>query len=251
LFFEGELKDAWRKKRMESKINELKSHYIICGAGDVGTTIINCFRDSEVNYVVVEENEKRVEELDKLGILVVLGNATHEDTLQKAGIKNAKGIVCTLPPDAENVFIVLTAKEMNDDIYIVSKAVEKSAHRKLLKAGANKTISPNEIGGQRMATLILRPAVISFLDVITRAGDVTLDLEEVVISSNSCLVGMKLFEAKIPEQTGLSILALKKKDSATFKFNPSSNEILNDGDTMVVLGAKEKVELVRTMVNIK
>ncbi|NLY81387.1 MAG: TrkA family potassium uptake protein [Clostridiales bacterium] len=218
--------------------------------GEVGLTVINCFLDSSIDFVVVEENEKRFEELDNRGILVVLGNATHEDTLQKAGIENAKGIVCTLPTDAENVFIVLTAKEMKDDIYIVSKAIDKSAHRKLLKAGANKTISPNEIGGQRIAALILRPAVISFLDVITRAGDVILDLEEVIISSHSNLVGMKLFEAKIPEQTGLSILALKKKDTTTFKFNPSSNEILNDGDTMVVLGEKEQVEKLRTMVNI-
>ena len=251
LFFEGELKEAWRKKRMESKINELKDHYIVCGAGDVGRTVIKCFRDSAVNFVVIEENEKRVEELGQAGILTILGNATHEDILQKAGIANAKGIVCGLPTDAENVFIVLTARQMNDDIYIVSKATEQSAHKKLLKAGADKTISPNEIGGQRIAALIIRPSVISFLDVITRAGDVTLDLEEVVISPHSSLVGKRLFEAKIPEQTGLIILALKEKGERNFKFNPSSNEMLNDGDTMVVLGTNEQVDQLSAMVNIK
>ena len=179
-----------------------------------------------------------------------MGEAKHEDILQKAGIEKAKGILCSLSTDAENVFTVLTARQMNEDIYIVSKAIEQSAHNKLLKAGANKTISPNEIGGQRIAAHIVRPSVVSFLDVITRAGDVTLDLEEVVISSHSSFIGKKLFEAKIPEQTGLIILALKRKGDVNFKFNPSSNEILNDGDTMVVLGTNEQVNQLREMVNL-
>lgn len=250
LFFEGQLKDAWRRKRMESKINELKDHYIVCGAGDVSRTVINCFRENSVNFVVIEENEKRVAELAQQGVLTILGNAEKEDILERAGIKKAKGIVCGLPTDAENVFTVLTARQMNKEINIVSKAIEQSAHSKLLKAGADKTISPNEIGGQRIAALLIRPAVISFLDVITRAGDVTLDLEEVVISQHSQLAGMKLLEAKIPEQTGLVILALRRKGEENFKFNPSSNEVLNIGDTMVVLGTNEQVDHLNAMVNV-
>jgi len=250
LFFEGELRTAWRKKRMETKIQEIKDHYIVCGAGEVGRTVIKSLREIGSNFVVIEGNEKRVEELEQIGILSVWGNATHEDILQKAGIKVAKGIVCTLSTDAENVFAVLTARQMNDEIYIVSKAVEPTAHNKLLKAGANKTLSPNEIGGQRIAAFLTRPSVISFLDVITRAGDVTLDLEEVIISPHSSIVGKKLSEAKIPEQTGLIILALKRKGNVEFKFNPGSNEVLNEGDTMVVLGTNEQVDLLKTLVNI-
>ena len=138
---------------------------------------------------------------------------------------------------------------MNEKIYIVSKAVEKSAHNKLLKAGANKTISPNEIVGQRIAALMVRPSVISFLDVITRAGDVTLDLEEVQIPSRSTLAGKKLVEAKIPEKTGLIVLALKGRDELNLVFNPNFNEVLNDGDTMVVMGTKEQVSQLRVIVN--
>jgi voltage-gated potassium channel len=249
LFFEGELKNAWRKKRMESKISVLNDHYIVCGAGDVGRTVIKSFCDSNVTFIVIEENEKRVEELRQQEILTILGNATHEDILEKAGISNAKGIVCSLSTDAENVFTVLTARQMNDDIFIVSKAIEPSSHNKLTKAGANKTISPNEIGGQRIAALLIRPSVISFLDVITHAGDITLDLDEVVISSHSTLIGKMLLEAKIPEQTGLIILALKKKGDNTFKFNPSSNEVLDNGDTMVVLGTNIQVDQLNNMVN--
>ena len=248
-FFEGELRVAWRKKRMDGKIQELKNHYIICGAGEVGRTVIHSLQEHRSSFVVIEENEKRVEELEQSGILAVLGNATHEDVLKHAGIERAKGIVCALPTDSENVFTVLTAREMNEDIYIVSKAVEPSAHNKLRKAGANNTISPNEIGGQRIAALLLRPSVISFLDVITRAGDVTLDLAEVVMPPESGVAGKKLSEAKIPERTGLIVLALKRGSGPKFKFNPGSGETIHAGDTMVVLGTAEQVEKLETLVN--
>lgn len=211
IFFEGNIKDAWRKKRMESRIGELKDHYIVCGAGEVGHTVIHSFIESKLNFLVIEESEKRVEELKEEGVLTIHGDATSEDILEKARIQEAKGVVVTLSNDADNVFTVLTARQMNNEIYIVSKAIDKSAHNKLLKAGADKTISPNEIGGRRIASLIIRPSVISFLDIITQAGDVTLDLEEVTLSSKSSLVGQKLLEAKIPEYTGLIILALRRQ----------------------------------------
>ena len=169
-FFEGELRAAWRKKRMENKIQEMKNHYIICGAGEVGRTVIKSLREHKSGVVVIEEDEKQYEELSQDGVLSILGDATHEDVLEKAGIARAKGLVCALATDSENVYTVLTARQMNAGIYIVSKAVEQTAHNKLLKAGADKTISPNEIGGQRIAALLLRPAVISFLDVITPRG---------------------------------------------------------------------------------
>ena len=248
LFFEGELKDAWRKKRMEERIFNLDNHYIVCGAGAIGSTVIECLSNNAANFVVIEESEKRVEELDEIGILAVQGDATHEETLQKAGIEKAKGIICTLTTDAENVFVVLTARELNDNIYIISKAIEQSAHNKLLKAGANKTISPNEIGGQRMAALMVRPAIMSFLDIITHAGDLTLDLEEVMIPAHSTLVGQKLSEARIPDRTGLIVLALNKEGVEDFKFNPNSNEILNKGDTMIVLGTNEQVNKLKSIV---
>jgi voltage-gated potassium channel len=162
----------------------------------------------------------------------------------------ARGLVCVLTSDADNVFAVLTARQMNPEIYIVSKAVEKSAHTKLLKAGANKTISPNEIVGQRIAALMVRPSVITFLDVITRAGDVTLDLEEVTIPERSTLVGKKLSEARIPEKTGLIVLAVKSRGDANLVFNPNSGAMLRSGDTMFVMGTKEQVQQLRLMAGV-
>ncbi|QSX07947.1 potassium channel protein [Alkalibacter rhizosphaerae] len=247
LFFEGELKDAWRRKQMENKIKQLTDHYIVCGAGEIGHTVIDSFQENNVPFVVIEKNQKRFEELIKENCLVILGDATSEDTLEQANIAHSKGVICTLSNDADNVFTVLTARQMNEDIYIVSKAIEKNAHNKLRKAGANNTISPNEIGGRRMASLVLRPSVISFLDIITQAGDVTLDLEEVTICNGSELVNLALMDAKIPEITGLVVLALKRKNSTKLTFNPSSTEILQDGDTMIVLGQEAQVKKLQVM----
>lgn len=131
---------------------------------------------------------------------------------------------------------------MNQDLYIVARSIDKNTAGKLKKAGANNTISPNEIGGSRMAALMLRPTVISFLDVVTRAGDVILDLEDVVIGLNSTLIGKNLREARIPEKTGLIVLAIKKFKSESLAFNPSSDEVLENGDTMVVLGRVDQVD---------
>lgn len=209
LFFEGEIKHAWRRRRMENKIKELKEHYIVCGAGEVGHTVIEQFYENKLPFVVLERNLKRVEELKEQGILVINEDATDEEALTKARIQYAKGIVCSLSNDADNVFTVLTARQLNENIYIIAKAIEKNAHSKLKKAGANNTISPNEIGGRRIAAMIIRPSVISFLDIITQADNVVLDLEEVMICSESDIVGKSLREARIPEKTGLIVIAIK------------------------------------------
>ncbi len=217
-------------------------------AGDVAATVIGRFRETGVDFAVIEKDEDRAEALTRDGIPTVRGDATHEAAPEEAGIKRARGIVCVLASDADNGFTVLTARQMNEKIYIVSKAVEKSAHNKLIKAGADKTISPNEIVGQRIAALMVRPSVISFLDVITRAGDVTLDLEEVRIPSRSELAGKTLSEARIPEKTGLIVLALKSRGDTGLVFNPSSGAVLDDGDTMIVTGTKEQVDKLRDIV---
>ena len=246
-FFEGDIKTAWRSKRMTAKISELRGHFIVCGAGDVGYSVIEYFQDNSISFVVIERDLKRHNELAEENILTVLGDATHEDTLHKAGIDRAKGLVCTLSTDSDNVFTVLTARQQNEQIYIVARAVERTAHTKLIRAGANKTISPNEIGGQRIAAAVARPSITSFLDVITREGNVLLDLEEVVVGGRSTVTGMSLREARIPEQTGLIILALKKKGEDSFKLNPRSHETLDEGDLIIVLGTGEQVDKLQAL----
>lgn len=244
---EGDLRKAWRRRNMEKEIAKIKNHYIICGAGETGSQSIKMFQEKDIDFVVIDRNEDVVDELLEEGVLGIVGEASEESILKKANIKDAKGLLTALPTDAENVYTVLTARQMNDEMYIVSRAINKNATGKLKKAGADNTISPNEIGGSRMASLMIRPNVMSFLDVVTRAGDVILDLEEVKIHRNSELIDKKLKDSQIPQKTGLIVLALKEKGSDEMIFNPSSDEILSEGVAMIVLGKGEQVDELRKM----
>jgi voltage-gated potassium channel len=237
--------EMWRQRQMQKKIEQLKNHFILCGAGDTGESVIAELKKAKVPFVVIDRREERVNELIKEGILAIQGDATHEEDLTRCRIRWAKGLVCALATDADNVFTVLTAREMNPDLYIISRAIEKNSHQKLIRAGANNTISPNEIAGKRMAALLLKPVIISFLDIITHVGEVELDLEDVIICSNSQLAGMQLKDAKIPEKTGLIVLAIKKEGQEHLSFNPKPSDVLNPGDVMVVLGREQQINKLR------
>lgn len=249
IIFEGNLKEVLRRKKMSEKIKNLNNHYIICGGGKVGRFVIEYFQNHNAEFVVIEKNEKLADGLMEEGILTLCADATHETTLADAGIEHAKGFIAVLSEDVDNVFAVLTARQMHENIYIVSKAIEPNAHQKLLKAGANKTISPYEIGGNRIASLILRPSIVSFLDIISRSEDLTLDMEEVELMDDSKFIGMKLADAKIPDQTGLIILALRRKGSDAFLFNPQSNELIQAGDTLIVLGTVQQTQKLKELIH--
>lgn len=243
---EGEFRDLLRRRTMEKSIAKLKNHYIICGAGDTGHYIVSQFIKREVPYVVIDKDPSKVAHVIEQGGLAVEGDATVEEDLLKVGIDRALGLLCCLSNDADNVFTVLTAREIKPDLFIVSRAIDKKADLKLLKAGADKTVSPNEIGGVRMASIILRPAVVSFLDVIIRAGEVTIDLEEVTVAKGSELIGCSLSEARIPERTGLIILAVKRGDGETI-INPGPSLKLLNNDKLIVLGQEEQVVRLQTL----
>jgi voltage-gated potassium channel len=162
-------------------------------------------------------------------------------------VRRAEGLISVLPTDAENVFTVLTARYLNKDLYIISRAIEPHSHEKLCMAGADRTISPNEIGGRRMAAMVLRPSLFSFLDIVTYAGDDVFNLEEVIMNEGSELVNCMLKEAQIPQRTGLLVLAIKKQLSSAMIFNPSADEVLSVGDTLIVLGDMEKVNILKNL----
>ena len=231
----------------EKNISKLKNHYIICGAGETGLNAIKQFEKSNVQFIVIDKDEKVVNKLLEDNMLVIHGDSTDESVLEKAKIRDAKGFISTLPDDADNVYTILTARSKSDELYIVSRAIEKNAASKLIKAGANNTISPNEIGGNRMAAILLRPTVISFLDIMTHVGDVILDLEDVKVEKGSSINGKKLREAKIPEKTGLIILAINQEKDDDWIFNPNSDVILKAGDSMIVLGTYEQVDKLKNL----
>ncbi|MDO5716463.1 MAG: potassium channel protein [Tissierellia bacterium] len=242
MFIEGTIRDIWRDRKMENKIQELHQHYILCGLGESGKTIIKDFIRHKADFVIIEEDAEKCERIRREGLLVIEGDATDEEVLHRAGVKRANGVVCTLSTDVDNIVAVLTVRGLNPDIYIISRAIDESAHEKLRKVGANKTISINEIGGKRMAGMILRPHIISFLDVITRVGDMELDLEEVTVHEGSPLAKKTLREAEIPQKTGLIVLAVNDQIKKKMIFNPSGNYTIEPNDILIVLGREEQVD---------
>ena len=247
LLMDGDMRAIVRRRRMRSKMQNLENHYILCGAGETGKNIIRYFENSDAPYVVIDSNELRVRELTEQGIFAIHGNAEDEEVLIEAGIERARGLISSLASDNDNVFTVLTARFLNKDLYIISRAIEEHADEKLTRAGADRTISPNEIEGRRMAALMLRPTVISFLDMITHVGDVVLDLEDVLLGKGSELCGQTLRSARIPEKTGLIVLALQRQETRRMLFNPGSDEKLLAGDSMIVLGTAEKIATLKEL----
>ena len=176
---------------------------------------------------------------------MIEGQSTEENILEKAGITKAKGLLATLDSEVDNIVTVLTARNMNKDIYIIANAITKSGSDKLMKVGANKTLSATEISGKRMASLMIKPNIISFLDVVTRVGDVELDLEEVIVKKGSYLENKKLLEAQIPNKTGLIVLAIKKYQDQQMLFNPPIDYTFGIGDVLIVLGREDQVDKLR------
>lgn len=232
---------------MKKKIEKMKKHIIIAGGSESSEVMFKRFQHSKKDFVVIEKDKEKYEAFLEKDIPILLGDATSEEVLTEAGIDRASGFISTLHTDADNIVAVLTARHMNKNLFIVSRAIEKNSREKLLKAGADNTVSSNEIGGNRMAALVLRPTIISFLDTITRAGDVELDLEDIIIGPESSMQNQSLKQLQIPQKIGLTVLATKKDGSKNIKFNPDPNEQLMLGDSIIVLGTPEQISELRKL----
>ena len=247
MFVEGKLVDIWKGSKMERKISSLSNHYIICGSGEMAKVIIDKFVEESLDFVVITNKHKDLDEYSHDNILVIEGQSTEESVLEHAGIDKAKGLIATLDAEVDNIVTVLTARNLNSEIYIIANALSKSGSNKLMKVGANKTLSAIEISGNRMASLMIKPNIISFLDVVTRIGDVELDLEEVIIKSGSYLENTSLLDAQIPNKTGLIVLAIKKHEDKQMIFNPSIDYTFKTGDVLIVLGKEDQVKKLRDL----
>lgn len=245
MFVEGKLTELWKGSKMEKKISALSDHYIICGSGELAEVIIKKFIDENLNFVVITDKIKDLDDYSHHDILVIEGHSTEEIILEHAGINKAKGLISTLDSEVDNIVTVLTARNLNKDIYIIANSISKSGSEKLLKVGANKTLSAVEISGKRMASLMIKPNIISFLDVVTRIGDIELDLEEVIVKKASYLENKTLLEAQIPKKTGLIVLAIKKIEGGQLQFNPPVDYIFKIGDVLIVLGREDQVDKLR------
>lgn len=230
---EGRIHDVWGKRKMQKIINTLKDHFIVCGYGRIGSVVVREIMKDGLPVVVIENNPQNIEILKNQQILFIEGDATDDNILFAAGLKRAKGLVASLNQVAENVYTTLTARQSNHDIYIVARADKESSVQKLMKAGANKALTPYMIGGMRMAQMILRPTVTDFLELAHQGEE--LQMEELQIQKGSELIGKDLIASRIRPQFNLIIIAIRKK-SGKMIFNPGSAEILEEEDLLVLVG---------------
>ena len=229
-----------RRRRMSKKLEELKDHYIVCGYGRMGKYICEELSSAKVEFIVIENEAGKIDRLIEMNFLYISGDATSDEILTMAGVMKAKGLVAVLSNDAENVFTTLSAKVLNPNLYVVARAVEEETESKLKKAGANRVVKPYEIGGNRMAELLLRPGVIEFIDVVAREKNVDLSMEELAVSEKSSLIGKTLAELPIRKDLNIIIVSINKLKGG-FIYNPKSSTVLEQNDKLIALG--EKVNL--------
>lgn len=226
----------------------MENHFIVCGCGRIGKTILEMLVREGIPAVVIETNSTVVTELEEAGYLVIVGDATSEDVLQNAGISRARGVVCVLQSDADNVYITLTARLLNPSVFIVARASDRKAERRIYQAGANKVISPYEIGARRMGMAILKPTVIEFLDLAVHCADFDLSVEQYEIGDSSVLVGKTLKEIGIRERTGATLLAVKRQADAVMS-SVHPDYVFQKGDLIVALGSSESLNKFAEMVS--
>lgn len=234
----------FRRRRMSKKLEQLKNHYIVCGYGRMGRYICEELATAKVDFIVVDNEAAKIERVMEMNYLYLTGDATSDETLTKAGVQNARGLVAVLSSDAENVFTTLSARVLNPDLYVVARAVEEETESKLLKAGANRVVKPYEIGGNRMAELLLRPGVIEFIDVVAREKNVDLSMEELLVSDKSELVGQTLAESPIRKDLNIIIVSINKVKGG-FIYNPISSTKIEAGDKLIALGESSNLDAFR------
>ena len=254
---EGELADIFRRRRMQKLINELKYHYIVCGLGDTGRHAVEELEKTHTPYVVVESHEDNIKKFrDPLGggsevfdkMLYVIGDATDDAVLDQAGLKRAKGIIAALANDKDNLVITVMVRQQNEHVRIVARCTEPKYAERMTKAGANSTVSPNRIGGMRMASEVLRPHVVSFLDLMLKEQSKTLRLEEIDVGKKSPWVGKTIQELAIKNRYGILVLAVKSAveiRGARFHVNPPPDHRLSAGEVVIVMGDVSEIRKAR------
>ena len=238
MLIEGEFRRTFGRRRVEKIIQKIKDHYIICGYGRIGRLICQELLQHDKKVVVIENDLNAIAVLQEDKVLYLAADATQDESLINAGIMNAQAIVTAVKSDADNVYIALTAKGLRNDIYVLSRATDEKNELKLIRAGAARVVSPYQIGGKRMAQVLIRPTVVDFIDSAIMGGELGLLMEEVLISPGSPLIGKNLIESNLRNDFGVIIVLIKKADGAK-KFNPLPTEKLEENDVLVMLGQKE------------
>ena len=235
-----EIVAAMGYRRKIKEMDKLKDHYIVCGAGRVGRRVIRQIQKENLPCVIIELDEKKIVEFEGSGLPIILGDATLEENLLKAGVERARGLASCLAQDASNVYVVLTARGFNADLHIVARAVEAEAEVKLVRAGASRVVSPIIIGSQSMARALLKPAIADFMESIV-AESLDLVFEEVAVSERSPYTGKRLKETNISDELNIIVVAIRRTGGEMI-FHPSGETMIEEHDLLIVVGNAESVK---------
>jgi voltage-gated potassium channel len=240
IVLEGQLKEFYGRRKMENKISKMSNHFIIAGYGRVGRQVALEFQKKNVKFVILEKENSAIMNIYKDKALFVQGDATDDDVLRNAGIEKASTLISTLPDEALNVYLTLTARDMNRDLKIIARADYDDGVKKLKRAGADHVVTPHVLGGLRMAMASLRPNVVDFMH-STALGEGGLTIEEMLIPDGCSLAGKTLRESNLKQEYGINIIGIKKLNE-DMSISPGPDTILNSEDILVLIGHEEKLE---------
>jgi voltage-gated potassium channel len=245
---EGRIRIILGRRRLDKKLDRLKNHNIVCGYGRIGRVLSKNLRSKPLDVVVVEKNPDLIRAMDEDGVLYVSGDAADEACLIKAGIQRAKGLVAVLATDTDNVFLVLTARQLAPDLKIIARAGQEAAKSKLKAAGADSVESPYEMGAASMAHRIIRPTVTNFLDLAFAHKRKDIQMEEIPVDSSSELTNLPLKDSGIRQNYNLIIIAIKKPDGSML-FNPSFETAIMPEDTVIAVGEAVNLQKLEKVLN--
>jgi voltage-gated potassium channel len=246
---EGGLHRRFEQRRFARMLEKLENHFILCGYGRIGSIIAEELERQHVPFIVIERDAERSHQVIERGWLAVAADASRDEVLTRVGIHRARGLIAAVGTDADNVYTVLTARVMRPDLYIIARVESEDAERKLKRAGADRVISPYQIGATHIVQTALRPAVVDFVQLATSSVHLDLSMEQVHIQPNSSLVGRTILEAGIRQKYGVIVIAIKRAGGA-MEFNPAPESVVRAGDEMVVLGQPDSVKALEESVTV-
>lgn len=239
-FTSGEWHKVIKTRRHSRMLSNLSDHVIVCGFGRVGRRVSDELTQEGVPFIVVDTRPERIEHAEELGYIAIVGNAANDSMLKQAGIDNARALVAAVNSDAENVFIILTARSLNENIQIIARANYEDSEPKMIRAGANRTIVPYDISGKRMVTMLMRPSVADFLDEVAHVGGLELLLEQIKIEPDSPLAGKTIAETKLRDEMGVTILASRDLHGV-FNTHPGPQTLIEPNGLLLILGTREQL----------
>ena len=242
----GEVLRRLAERRTEEKLSTMKDHYIIVGFGRVGREVASAFAAEKIPFVIIDVRDEMIAQATERGYVCVCGSGTEDDTLREAGIENAQGLVACAGNDATNVYAVLTARGLNENLLIIARAIDDHSESKIIRAGANRVISPYSLSGRRMANLAMRPNVVDFLDITSESTMLEQALEEVIVEEDSIIVNQTIGQVDLRRRTGANILALLLPNGEWLS-NPTTTTLLEPGTRLILLGNRDQLDVTEAL----